>query len=71
MRKSDRLIRELPAWYAERNGDFVDLDGLVKGNCKVDSSDTYQCAVPPIETPNTGLSQIFCTSDHTADEVNS
>ncbi|ORY55246.1 uncharacterized protein BCR38DRAFT_414973 [Pseudomassariella vexata] len=57
-------------WYLNRNGDFVDTDDVVKGNCVVDGSDSFDCVIPPGITPDKGISQLFCTSDLNADAVN-
>ncbi|KFY34720.1 hypothetical protein V494_06529, partial [Pseudogymnoascus sp. VKM F-4513 (FW-928)] len=57
-------------WYKERDGNFVDLDGEVKGNCVVDLSDDFSCTFFPNPSPMTGVSQLRCRSNFNADVVN-
>lgn len=48
------------AFYADRGGDMVDLDGNLVGNCVVDGSDGYTCTDGM--AGYSGRSQLRCTT---------
>lgn len=50
------------AWYLNRDGALVDLDGNVAGKCNKDSSDDFNCLDSSTGTIR-GQSQLWCDTD--------